>query len=541
MTIVSAEGEQSHAAQRHLPRLLPSHLGLTGVKMYLNHQNQEQLAGSLPLHSAAAAGNVSLVDELLSHNKADLQERDPDGRTALHLAALAGHIGVVRRLCESGVEVDARDGEGRTALHVVARESHVDVAQVLLESGASPNTKARNGMMPLHIAAVAQDCALDMLRPVPDHPPFTTPTLAQIAAINNHFQGMPVAVTPILGKGLGVVAQTPIEAHMLVAYYVTSIYPAGHHRPSNYAIRSPLDAGTGDGAARFYDINEGSFQPPGADGIPEIGPYVNELSEDEPQSNNLVPVLIGDNHERNRTIHGLFTQRAVAVGEELVYSYGRGYGRRGYRAKPPPGENFCTAGDNVRVARLLIDRGADVGGHVGLQVDAKGFTALHLAAKTDDAHMVRELVREAGGEVDAVVGINGQTALHVAAIYDSTNAVIELLHLDAAPDITNNEGVSALHLAASKGHAEVVRALVEGGAFIDMRLQERLTPLHLAASKGHVQTVKVLLESGAADLEVVGVYGVKALHLAESRGHTEVVNLLRLLEHGKFSREVVAY
>lgn len=52
-----------------------------------------------PLHRAAFAGKEQIV-ELLLESGADPKLQDVDGRTALHRAVEAGHIGIVKCLCQ---------------------------------------------------------------------------------------------------------------------------------------------------------------------------------------------------------------------------------------------------------------------------------------------------------------------------------------------------------------------------------------------------------------------------------------------------------
>ena len=58
------------------------------------------------------------------------------GRTALHYAALSGHIEVVKVLVERGAAINTTDHADRTVLHEVALSGHVEVVKVLLDRGA---------------------------------------------------------------------------------------------------------------------------------------------------------------------------------------------------------------------------------------------------------------------------------------------------------------------------------------------------------------------------------------------------------------------
>ena len=64
-------------------------------------------------------------------------------QTPLHLAAITNQPEVVKQLLVAGAEVDLRDREGNTALHIACREGYHKVVQCLLQP-LSLNKKNRN-------------------------------------------------------------------------------------------------------------------------------------------------------------------------------------------------------------------------------------------------------------------------------------------------------------------------------------------------------------------------------------------------------------
>ena len=80
-----------------------------------------QAAYSAPIHEAAVAGDVELV-ELLIANGADVDDRDVHGYTPLLLAIQAGQSDIARALIKSGADVNARavtdGGEDVTPLYL---------------------------------------------------------------------------------------------------------------------------------------------------------------------------------------------------------------------------------------------------------------------------------------------------------------------------------------------------------------------------------------------------------------------------------------
>jgi ankyrin repeat protein len=70
-------------------------------------------------------GNRNPVDAVtvLLQAGADPDAKTPAGDSALHLAAFAGKLAIVRALVEGGADIDLKDGAGKTALQVVSEQA----------------------------------------------------------------------------------------------------------------------------------------------------------------------------------------------------------------------------------------------------------------------------------------------------------------------------------------------------------------------------------------------------------------------------------
>lgn len=86
----------------------------------------------------------------------DIDLRNEDGSTALHKAAAYGDSDVVRRLLAAGADVNARDNDGRTPLHLAVRHAHCfraeSVVSLLVQAGASGFAACNYGATPLESA-----------------------------------------------------------------------------------------------------------------------------------------------------------------------------------------------------------------------------------------------------------------------------------------------------------------------------------------------------------------------------------------------------
>jgi len=71
-----------------------------------------------------------------SNSSVDINKGDYDGRTALHLAAAAGHVKVVRLLISKGADINATDNWGGKPLDDAIRQGRVECIKILKQMGA---------------------------------------------------------------------------------------------------------------------------------------------------------------------------------------------------------------------------------------------------------------------------------------------------------------------------------------------------------------------------------------------------------------------
>ncbi|KAI4334473.1 hypothetical protein L6164_019163 [Bauhinia variegata] len=123
------------------------------LKALLAKQNQ---AGETALYVTTEYGYNEVVREMIQYyDLADAGIKARNGLDAFHIAAKQGDIDVLQILMEVHPELSMTvDLSNTTALHTAATQGHTEVVNFLLEAGSSLATIARsNGKTPLHSAA----------------------------------------------------------------------------------------------------------------------------------------------------------------------------------------------------------------------------------------------------------------------------------------------------------------------------------------------------------------------------------------------------
>ena len=104
------------------------------------------------LFNAVFAGDANQVKLQLSKD-ADINARDRQTLTPLHVALWYRHEGVAEVLIDKGADINAKDKSGYTPLHFAAIKGNSKSAALLITKGADVNVKSRAGQTPLHLAA----------------------------------------------------------------------------------------------------------------------------------------------------------------------------------------------------------------------------------------------------------------------------------------------------------------------------------------------------------------------------------------------------
>lgn len=113
--------------------------------------------GNTALHYAAReiqfTRSRQFLEALISL-RSNIEARNVDGETPLHVASRRGSVETVKFLLDNGADIEARDNRGETPLaHAVLYWGFSENMSLLLERGADVNSRNNRGNTPLHTAS----------------------------------------------------------------------------------------------------------------------------------------------------------------------------------------------------------------------------------------------------------------------------------------------------------------------------------------------------------------------------------------------------
>ena len=543
------------------------------ARFLLERGAKPELPGGVPALHAAASGDEDdpAGVQLLLKYKAKADARDPRGRSALHEAALAGHVEIVGILLGAGADVQARDLGQRTPFLDAARGAHLGVLQALSQAHADLHAVDAQGRNALILACAADAPSPALIRYLmelgvdPHHAGDDGRRAADVAAAAGRW-ALVAAIDP--GSPL------PASLRNDDAPSVAAVPPDRHPLE---LLREALDDSDAAAAARWRLLVP----------VAELWPLLQD--EGRPASEFRIDWLLRHGADPDqRDAHGdtvlfawLDLGPAAASAVHTLLRHGVSPAGAGGLARFL---SACAAADRAdlsleRLALDLLDRGADpfaasrsgdpplpmavrLGWNrliarllsIGIALDARdqhGMTALHLAAALRRESVLKQLILH--GASPEVRAADGQTPLGVAlacgrrdladwldwrlwplpkrplqpsdlpqaAASGDADAVRRLLDLGLPIDATDAQGCTALLRAAGGGHRAVVDMLLSRGADPKLAARTGATPLSAAVSMRQVAIVDRLLMAGAV-LEQRLPGDVTVLMLAAALGLPDV-------------------
>lgn len=432
----------------------------------------------------------------------------------------------VRRLLQSGTDVNAASGDGATALHWAAQWNDTDTADVLLKAGADANAAGILGVTPLSIACGNGSAVMVTRLLAAGARPDAVSLNGETPLMNCSRAGSLDAVRELIARGADVNAREKLQEQTALMWAVAGRHPGivrillenGADVHAKTRITSQVIVREDSGArlvcpppegikARCIDAHtvQGGGSTPllfaARSGDPEsarlliaAGADPNEAGPDGTSA--LVTAALSGN-----------TRTAIALLEKDALPNAAGSGYTALHVAVLRGDRELTAS--------LLAHGANPSAEVTVGMPARRFsqdytlpdsligaTPFFLAARFVEPEIMRLLVagkadtrkslRDGTTPLMAAAGIGWKTgetrrgtAFPMVPPPDdqvAMDAVRICLENGADVNASNQAGETALHGAATEGYAAIAGLLLDKGAAIEATTRRRLTPLALAVT-----------------------------------------------------------
>ena len=116
--------------------------------------------GSYPIHLAAANKNRKLLEYLVKDLKLDVNTRNGQNETPLHIAARQGYIKHVQYLTRRGADVNVENASKHSPLYLASTGGFLRLSETLIKKGARTDIVDMMGNTLLHAASLSGSMAL---------------------------------------------------------------------------------------------------------------------------------------------------------------------------------------------------------------------------------------------------------------------------------------------------------------------------------------------------------------------------------------------
>lgn len=437
---------------------------------------------SISLVSLAVLPLAGIADDLsplaAAAAKLDVDERAPDGSTALQWAVYDGDVERVKALLKAGADVAVSNNYGANAMQLAAEVANVAMLELLLDAGAdadSPNPEDQTALM-----LVARTGNVEAARLLLSHgatidarEQWGEQTALMWASARRH----PAMMALLLDQGADPDAQSTARDYKrhVTAEGRAKNMDAGGLTPLLYAIRENCLACVGVLIEHGVDLDK-----PDPEGVSplllavlnshwdiakrllEAGADVNQwdmfgqgplMAAVARRNQTAVGPLDPLNETEGQTVVRLLLENGANPNMQLYFRPAKGRGGPLSRGTTPL--IVAASAADVDMIRLLLDHGARAD---MLQADRQGPVAALMSARTSPEVSVLALrmLHEAGADLDAravphhLQRTRGGTPLHYAVRANNARAVETLAELGADLNIKDVDGLTALDHAMAR-------------------------------------------------------------------------------------------
>ncbi|WP_193169966.1 ankyrin repeat domain-containing protein [Nisaea nitritireducens] len=516
------------------------------VQALINHGvkvDQSTPEGITSLMIASEYNHVNVLRVLLSHGADPNLTMQPNGTTALMLAAERGLDECVACLLErewkSTTNPNLRLSNTRVgALDFASAPGHTKAVELLLEAGADPNSESMPDTgSPLHMASGnGKASTVQVLLNGGANPNLGTisdgSTPLMVASEMNHKDV--VALLLDRGANPNLVTTDDGQTALMAASYF------GHQDVVSILLEHGADPNSAKSSAASTALLNASIQ--GYEQVVELL-LENGARTDSAEANTgftalflaatngfdkIVTLLLAKGANAQHVTEDGMTPFLIACQNDFpsIVQLFLDNGSAPNQTRNIDGVSglvLASAKGHEAVCRILLEGGADPdqatieGGHTPLSIVC-----------VNGSLPIAQFLLEAGASPNLVRMTDGATPLNLASQYGHEQiAKLLIEHRSDLNQARNSDGATSLVLASANGHEAICRLLLERGAYPDQATtQGGHTPLSVVCGNGSLPIAKLLLEAGASPNLARLTDGATPLDLATRSGHEQIAKLL---------------
>ena len=435
--------------------------------------------GRTALHLASGRGYTSIVAQLLTYGaNFKIFTEGQYIHKALHIAAHEGyrHCEVVKEILKYDKDIDSKDGDGNTPLHIASEFGYAKIAKVLLEHGANAKILTEDKEKALNIAT--NTGYLEVVKEIlkydqeVDFKDESGKTPLHIASEKGYLE----IVKELLDHG------AKADIHV------------GDKPEGCNGVNCDMDCYP-EGNTLYLAAHEGHIEivklllTHGASLSKKCAPNVLDLVC---QIGNLeiLKELIksGANINEPALLHMAVSRGKLELIKELLRQGADVNHENSYFGTPI---NVAAQKGNLPIVKELLNHGANPFHQLDEDCDSEHRiedTPFFAALYKEHESIIDEMLLH--GEIDSIVDENGYTKLHHASLMGNSRAVSKLLARGSNPNVLSKTLETPLHYSIEgaclgDGSDDMVKELLNHGA--DINIQDELgeTAFHKVFARYH--------------------------------------------------------
>lgn len=500
---------------------------------------------------------------LLQHADTDLENRNSDGETALHLACHRNMAGLVKELLqrmtpesvncqttrnqgsalhlavqerflnvvhlfvdevqrtttgegEKRINFNLRNSDGESPLKIALNSGQVDLVPLLVQGGADVNERdAESEMTLLHEMIVKEDIetALMLLKQGAD---INLRTANEETALELAIHcKLPKVVDALCSHGVALLSSDYGDCPLWAAL------DSGETEIAEILVKHGVDtdcwAGTGPSGSQQTLLHRAIDEQK-----EQLAIFLIKSGCDVDTPRQLGPNAQGQEEANTKwTPLHLCAQLGLNKVFKKLLDHGANANAMDYESKTPL--HLATENKHNGIVEMLLHHHPNI----DLRMRDKNGHTPFATAVTMRNHKAAQCILDRFPNAAEQIDQRGRNFLHTAIMKNDLESVLFLLSIqvDVNSRVHDVNQATPLHLAASAEDEMLVRNLILAGSRINEKDGTGKTAIHIAVEQNRPGSVSALIQNGA-DFDITDSDGNNSLHLAVREGHLGVVRVL---------------